>query len=145
MMVFEKQKTEQAMGSVVVIILNDAGEILLTKRSIQPDFGKWVLPGGKVRTESPWEAAPREVYEETGLKVKIERLYGTYVDLTDPRGPFMQAAFAARVVGGEVMRTVEVSETGWFAPDKLPAPMGFNHADIIKDFKNSPNGQPVKN
>ena len=39
----------------------------------------WNLPGGKVELgEAPWEAVIREVEEETGLIVRVERLLGVY-------------------------------------------------------------------
>lgn len=44
-------------------------KILLVKHK---KFNKWVQPGGHIEeNETPEEAAVREVYEETGLKVKL--------------------------------------------------------------------------
>lgn len=53
-----------------VFIINPHNKkILLVKHK---KFGKWVQPGGHIEHgETPEEAAIREVYEETGLKVKI--------------------------------------------------------------------------
>ena len=54
----------EAAGGVVV---NSNKERLFIHR-----FGRWDLPKGKLeKGESPAEAALREVYEETGLKIKI--------------------------------------------------------------------------
>lgn len=51
-------------------VVNDAGQILLLKRS---DGGGWGLPGGWVDVhESPAQAAVREVWEEAGLRVEPE-------------------------------------------------------------------------
>ncbi len=44
-------------------------KILLVKHHI---FDKWVQPGGHIEeNETPEEAAVREVYEETGLKISL--------------------------------------------------------------------------
>ncbi len=64
---------------VRVLIRNNDGEVLLTRTW----FGhqKWSLPGGGIRrNETPAEAAVREVYEETGIRLAIEDLHemGTF-------------------------------------------------------------------
>lgn len=59
------------------IVYDDAGEkILLTRRT---DNGQWCLPGGAMEAgESLSEACIREVFEETGLHVRVLRLIGVY-------------------------------------------------------------------
>jgi ADP-ribose pyrophosphatase YjhB (NUDIX family) len=53
--------------------------IVLLRRSIQPQKGKWVMPGGYVdRGEAVQAAAIRETEEECGLKSRITRLLGVY-------------------------------------------------------------------
>ena len=53
----------------VFIINPENKNILLVKHK---KFGKWVQPGGHIEHgEFPEEAAAREAYEETGIKVKI--------------------------------------------------------------------------
>jgi ADP-ribose pyrophosphatase YjhB (NUDIX family) len=54
-------------ASVCVAVLRD-GQVLLAQRGIEPRKGKYVLPGGFVEfDETPYEAARREMREETGL------------------------------------------------------------------------------
>ncbi len=63
----------QKMKGSAVVILNDAGSILLLKRAQICYWmpGKWGLPGGKIeKGETSEQAAIREVYEETELSVK---------------------------------------------------------------------------
>ncbi|HEY9603262.1 MAG TPA: NUDIX domain-containing protein, partial [Allocoleopsis sp.] len=51
-------------------------KLLLTRRT---DNGRWCLPGGRMDAgEEAAEACIREVLEETGLHVRIERLIGVY-------------------------------------------------------------------
>lgn len=51
--------------------------VLLVRRRFPPGRGKWSIPGGLVEIgETVREAALREVYEETGLHVKLSQLLG---------------------------------------------------------------------
>jgi 8-oxo-dGTP pyrophosphatase MutT (NUDIX family) len=60
------------MAGACVIVKNSSGEILFQKRS---DSGDWGLPGGALELgESLEEAAVRELYEETGLKLETMKL-----------------------------------------------------------------------
>ncbi|WP_345324352.1 NUDIX domain-containing protein [Candidatus Villigracilis proximus] len=55
-------------------------KVLLTQRT---DNGRWCLPGGGMESgESAAEACEREVWEETGLKVRVTRLIGVYSNPT---------------------------------------------------------------
>jgi len=66
--------------SANVVVVNDAGEILLIHRT---DNGNWALPGGAMDLgESLTDTAIRETVEETGIEVEITGLVGIY---TDPR------------------------------------------------------------
>ena len=57
-------------------IRNDSGRILLQRRA---DIDFWSMPGGNVEIgESLEQGVAREVYEETGLEVRVERLIGVY-------------------------------------------------------------------
>jgi 8-oxo-dGTP pyrophosphatase MutT (NUDIX family) len=50
------------------IVTGERGVLLLKHRRL----GIWVQPGGHIDAgETPWEAALREVYEETGLRVQL--------------------------------------------------------------------------
>ena len=58
------------------IVLNEAGEVLLIRRS---DNGRWCLPGGHMDYgETVAQCVTREAYEETGIEVEVERLSGVY-------------------------------------------------------------------
>jgi 8-oxo-dGTP pyrophosphatase MutT (NUDIX family) len=66
--------------SVNVVIVNEAGDILLIRRT---DNDNWALPGGAIDLgESASQAAIRETQEETGITCEITGLVGIY---TDPR------------------------------------------------------------
>jgi ADP-ribose pyrophosphatase YjhB (NUDIX family) len=71
-----------AANSLVVggsaIVADAAGRILLQRRA---DSGNWALPGGKMDIgETFADCVVREVQEETGLDVAIDRIVGIYSD-----------------------------------------------------------------
>ncbi len=96
--------------------------VLMVKRGNQPGAGLWSMPGGYVdRGEVVEEAAVREVLEETGLQVKVERLVGLF---SKPEHPVIVAAYAAREVGGVLKAGPEALDVGFFPLDDLP-PLAF--------------------
>src|SRR5271170_4559443 len=71
------QANSLVVGSSAVVV-DDQGRILLQRRS---DSGNWALPGGAMDIgETLAASAIREVKEETGLDVRIERIVGIYSD-----------------------------------------------------------------
>ncbi len=100
-------------------IFDLAGEkILLTRRS---DNGQWCLPGGGIDPgESAAEACQREVWEETGLRVRLKRLTGIYSSphrlIEYPDGNRFQIVafnFEAEVLQGELKLSDETLEVGF--------------------------------
>lgn len=70
---------KQIKTSVVACIIDTQQRILLTKRSIPPFFGQWVMPGGKVdHGETLHQALKREVEEEVGLQIGVDALIDVY-------------------------------------------------------------------
>ncbi len=72
-------------------------------------------------------AAAREVVEETGLEVRIDRLLGAY-STAGERVIFI--AYAGSVVGGALAAGEECIEVAAFAPDALPE-LAFPHDEAI--------------
>jgi 8-oxo-dGTP diphosphatase len=94
------------------------GEVVLLRRGIEPQVGKWVFPGGFVdRGEMVQAAAVRETREEVNLAVEIEGLVGVY---SYPGNEVVVVVYAARIVGGELMACDECLEVGTFAPAAIP-------------------------
>lgn len=122
--------------TVDVLIPNDDGGLLVIRRGHMPFEGMWCWPGGLVDPgENVRTAGIREVKEETGLTVKIDRVLGIYSDLgRDPRGHFVSIALLAHPVNGKPQVTEEATEWKWAEPqEKLE--MGFDHARIRKDYE----------
>src|SRR5687767_8486654 len=99
-----------------VAVINDAGEILISKRS---DLGTWELPGGRVDShELIHESATREALEETGLKVEIERAVGLYFQQGRGR---TNIVYRAKPIGGTLFdKTDETEGNQFFVLDSLP-------------------------
>ena len=100
-------------------IFDNQGRVLLTKRQ---DNSQWCLPSGGVEPgESVAEACAREVFEETGLNVRVKRLVGVYshpdqLTVYSETDKFQIVAlhFEAEVTGGELGLSEETSDFGYF-------------------------------
>ncbi len=84
-------------------IFNERGEILLMDRA---DGSGWCLPCGWVEpNERPCEAAVREAWEETGLKIAVKQLVGVFTRLpSEKNGPHTMIAVVhwCEVLSGEL-------------------------------------------
>jgi len=70
-------------------VATDAGRLLLIRRGHGPGAGLWSVPGGRVEGgETLHEAVVREVLEETGLEVVVDRFLGWVERMSDDPGTF---------------------------------------------------------
>lgn len=110
------------------IILDEELRVLLCHRT---DRDAWNLPGGRVEeNESPWEAALREVEEEVGLVVRIERLLGIY---SMPEEKTIACTFLCVKTGGALRLSNEADDIRWFNKEDLPATTLPRHVERITD------------
>jgi ADP-ribose pyrophosphatase YjhB (NUDIX family) len=104
---------------VAAAIPEARGRLLLTRRSINPARGKWTFPGGFVDYgESTEDAAVRETFEETGLRVRLTGLVGVYSYTDAP----VIVVYRARVVGGTLAVCDENDRVEWVRPANIPWP-----------------------
>lgn len=120
-------------------IFDEHGRILLTRRA---DNGQWCLPGGGMEPgESAAEACEREVFEETGLNVRVRRLVGIYSHsdqlIVYPDGGSFQIValhFEAEVTGGKLGLSNETSDFGFFTLQEIQGMEMFGrHKERIID------------
>jgi len=108
--------------SVRVIVFNEAGELLLVKEA---DFGTWSIPGGWCDLfESSSESGKKEVLQETGLNVKIDRLLAVlqrekYKDYRTLISEYVHY-YSATILSGSLRPNHETTEVRFFPIDELP-------------------------
>jgi len=115
-------------------IVVDKNRVVLIRRLYPPFRGCWALPGGFVEVgESVEQAVIREVFEESGLKVKVKKLVGVYSNpKRDPRRHTVSACFLCRKVSGKIKAGSDSKEVAWFSLKKLPK-LAFDHREMIRD------------
>jgi ADP-ribose pyrophosphatase YjhB (NUDIX family) len=112
----------------VGVLAERDGQLLLVRRNHEPAFGRWAFPSGYVDAGEVLEdAARREVLEETGVTVRLDRLLGAY---SEPGSPVVFIAYAGTITDGDPAPGDEALEVGMFAPDALP-PFPFPHDHAV--------------
>ncbi|MCX4750505.1 NUDIX domain-containing protein [Kitasatospora sp. NBC_01287] len=111
-----------------VVVVGDDGRVLLQRRT---DNGMWALPGGRMELgESLEQCGIRETLEETGIRIEVTGIVGTYTspghvfayDDGEVRQEF-SICLLGRPVGGDLEVSDESTEVAWFTPaevDGLP-------------------------
>lgn len=118
-----------------IIWSEDKKGILLIKRR---DVPLWVFPGGGVeKGETPSDATIREIREETGLHVIIDRKVATYL----PSKPFIKPTelYVCSVAGGTLHVSEEVQDVGFFPLEEIahmaiPPPFQEFIADALQNL-----------
>lgn len=99
-----------------VIFSSDRSAILLIKRR---DVPVWVLPGGGIDpNESSEKAIVREILEETGFTVKVDRLIGDYIPIN--RLSKRTHLFECKILSGKAQDSEETKGVQFFPLKKLP-------------------------
>ncbi len=124
------------LPTVDVVVFDPGHGVVLIERA-NPPHG-WALPGGFVDYGETVEAAAvREACEETGLSVVLTGLLGVYSDpARDPRKHTLSVVFTAQAADlGRLAAGDDAAVARFFPLDDLPAPLAFDHALILDDFK----------
>ncbi|HTM10365.1 MAG TPA: NUDIX hydrolase [Verrucomicrobiae bacterium] len=117
----------------VDILIEIEGGIVLIERKNFPHG--WAIPGGFVDYgESLETAAVREAKEETSLDVKlIEQLHSYSDPKRDSRFHTISTVFIAAAQGTPKAED-DAKTAAIFREENLPAPIAFDHAQILKDY-----------
>jgi ADP-ribose pyrophosphatase YjhB (NUDIX family) len=121
----EAPKANSLVPSVNVVVVNDADEILMIRRS---DNENWAVPGGAIDLgESMTQAAVRETREESGVDCEITGLVGIYTDPnhiivytsnSEARQEF-SILLTGRPTGGTPTPSDETTEVRWVPPSEV--------------------------
>src|SRR4029450_13519430 len=104
----ELSGTPKHSVSVAGVVVRADGRILAVQRR---DNAHWEPPGGVLELDETFEAGVRrEVAEETGITVEVERLTGAYKNL--PRG-IVALVFRCRPIAGHASTTTESRHVQW--------------------------------
>lgn len=120
--------------SVAGIVVRDDGRVLVIRRD---DNGHWEAPGGVLELDETFESGVRrEVLEETGLEVTVERLTGVYKNLTHG---IVALVYRCRPTVGEPHATEEAREIRWMTTEEVQAAMvpAFG-VRVLDAFEESP-------
>jgi 8-oxo-dGTP pyrophosphatase MutT (NUDIX family) len=114
--------------SVAGIVVDPVGRVLIIQRR---DNNHWEPPGGVLELGETFdEGVRREVLEETGISVEVERLTGAYKNV--PRG-IVALVFRCRPVGGELSTTDESVSVKWVDPEEALSVMTPAYAARVGD------------
>lgn len=100
---------------VVALIRDDAGRILVLEHTYRRQY-PWGLPGGYLQArEDPAQGLVREVREETGLIVQVDRLLNAELFASDQ----LDLLFAVTVLSGAQQTSPEVRDWRYVSPAEL--------------------------
>jgi 8-oxo-dGTP diphosphatase len=99
--------------SVAGVVVDDAGRVLVIQRR---DNGRWEASGGILERDETFEGVIREVAEETGMTVEVERLTGVHKNMT--RG-IVAPVYRCHPVAGIAAPTVASVAVAWMTPEQV--------------------------
>ncbi|HEY7294803.1 MAG TPA: NUDIX hydrolase [Dehalococcoidia bacterium] len=123
----------------VGVVATRDGAILLTRRNHEPRIGMWSFPAGFVDAyENVVQAAAREAWEETGVRVRVGPLLGIF---QEPGSRVVFIAFAAQAGDETPVCGDECLEVRYFPPDALP-PLAFDtDGAVLAAWRRSMDGE----
>jgi CYTH domain-containing protein/8-oxo-dGTP pyrophosphatase MutT (NUDIX family) len=119
----DEQDEVRAAGGLVV----RDGQVLLVHR---PRYDDWSLPKGKLDPGESWEqAARREVHEEAGVRVRLDRELtpAHYIDNRGRRKTVRYWVMSLEEEPGEFVPNDEVDRLCWATPDDARLTLTYEH------------------
>ena len=120
-------------------ILNEKRQLLLQQRNKEPEIGYWSIPGGKLEWMETFEAAvKREVKEECGVDIKVEKLLGICDHIVkEEKQHWVSPNFLCKIINGEpkIMEPTKHIDMKWFNLEELPEKLTITTKNAIKSYK----------
>ncbi len=120
-------------AGIGIVFRKEKQEVLLIKRTDIPIF---VLPGGGIEAgETPEEACIREVFEETGLEVRIKRKIGCFLPINrlSEKTYVFECEPVIENSTQELSPQLESEIVAFYPLDNLPSPFFFLHKEWIEE------------
>jgi len=119
-----------------IIIKNDKGEILLSKRKKEFGFGEWELPGGHIEFGETFEqCVTRECKEELGINVRVSKLVSVAPNMKLGNHYIVFVFLAESYEGTPKNMEPEIhSELTWFPESKLPDNLFVASKDALDNY-----------
>lgn len=141
--------TKIIMVACGALVFDGEDRLLLHQRE---DSGNWGIPGGYLEIgETVEDAARREVFEETGLRLGKMALFGIYSgrknEWTHPNGDRVANVlieFVCNDYDGELAQTTEESlDIRFFPRNDLPAQLFPGQRQIFEDIVSGKETPPI--
>jgi 8-oxo-dGTP diphosphatase len=119
------------------VLLRETRGVVLVRRRYAPARGAWCLPAGFMEYgETPEQCAVREMREETGLAVALDRLFAVYAGFDDPRVRAVLILYTAHRTGGRLRAGDDAVEVRHFPLDRLPRRIAFAaHRRALEEWR----------
>ncbi len=121
--------------AVAAILMNAQQQILLCEHTYRRDY-PWGLPGGSLKArEDPVQAMEREIFEETGLKIRVDRPLMAISAVESPQISIIYLCCLSEgesAVGG-FQPNAEVSRIQFFDSYNLPDLLLPSEREIIQN------------
>jgi mutator protein MutT len=114
----QREYPNHPRAAVGVVVVRNS-RVLLVRRGQEPSKGLWSVPGGLIELgETIEEAARREVMEEAGIRVRIERLLDVADNIVrDDQGKtrfhYVLVDYVAHPVTTSLKASSDASEARW--------------------------------
>ncbi len=127
---------ENPIPATACVVLNEKKQILLVKRGVEPEKGKWCLPGGFTELgESLQECCLRELFEETNIKGSIDRIVDSYLSSSSEYDSVIVTGFLIKDIKNTPRPGDDAEELGFFDLNNLPEIAFTAHENIINRIK----------
>ncbi|MDQ3659781.1 MAG: NUDIX hydrolase [Actinomycetota bacterium] len=116
--------------AVAAIVFDEQRRVLVMRRR---DHGNWEPPGGVLKVgESPLEGVRREVFEETGVDIRVGPLTGVYTNVEEG---VVTLAFRGEARSQNTTQSEEAASVRWVPPRETADLLSEEYGDWIEDAR----------